>query len=218
MSRISFKTEWKDVDGVRGAELAATFALLEIRVDDSIVTRIADLREHTEWDFVYVSVYPLAEWIATNWWFFTHEVSSPAKESDPDFRFRHSLIAAREGYAYPALQMVPQGGRTRLVWEPDGPAWNSIKFLEGGSAWIDSGEFHTACSNFIDRVINRLLSRGVEGTLLQEEWSAIQEADPEEVEFCIAAAQLGWDPYNMDDDQRAFVLGLGSAADATRQP
>ncbi len=209
MPRISFKTEWEDADGVRGAELAATFGLLEIRVDDSIVTRIADLREHTKHDFVYVSVYPLAEWMATNWWFLTHEVSSPAKEDDPDFRHRHSLSAAREGYAYPELQMVPQGGWTPLAWEPDGPAWNDIKFVEGGRAWIDSGEFRAACADLIERVISRLRSRGVEGTLLQEEWSAIREADPDEVEYCSTAARLGWDPYGIDDDERSIVMQLG---------
>ena len=164
-------------------------------------------------DSVCVSVYPLAEWIATNWWFLTHEVTNVAKEGDPDFRRRHSLSAAREGYAYPELQMVPHGDWIRLAWEPAGPAWNSVKFLERGNAWIDSADFRDACADLIDRVISRLLSRGVEGTLLQEEWSAIQEADADEIEFCSTAARLGWDPYAIDDDQRSMVLQLGDTLD-----
>ena len=61
MSRISFKTDWVDADGIRGPELAATWAALEIRVDDSIVTRVLDARARTVRDFVYVPLYPFAE-------------------------------------------------------------------------------------------------------------------------------------------------------------
>ena len=109
MQGLSFKVTWVDAEGIRGPELAATCAELEIRVDDAIVTRVRDAETQAVSDTVVVSVYPLAEWMATNWWFLTHETSSPAKEADPDFRNRHTLAAAREGYAYPDLQMVPQG-------------------------------------------------------------------------------------------------------------
>lgn len=217
MSRLSFKTGWVDAEGVQGPELAATMATLEIRVDDSVVSRVLDTRAQTVRDSVCVSLYPFAEWMATNWWFLTHEIDNPDKKRDPDFRRRHA-IGDRDGYSYPELHMFPQGGRTYLAWAPDRSRLAAVEFLDGGSAWIDSGEFRATCTDLIDLVIRRLQALGVEDTFLQEEWSAIQEADPEEVEFCIAAAQLGWDPYDMDDDQRAFVLGLGSAADATRQP
>ena len=207
MSRLSFKTEWVDAEGVQGPELAATMATLEIRVGDSVVSRVLDTRAQIVRDSVYVPLYPFAEWMATNWWFLTHEIDSSAKKRDPEFRRRHA-IGDRDGYSYPELHMFPQGGRTYLAWAPDRSRLASVEFLDGGSAWIDSGEFRAACTDLIDRVIRRLLSLGVEGTLLQEEWSAIQEANPVEVEFCIAAAQHGLDPYDMDDDQRAFVLGL----------
>lgn len=208
MPRISFKTDWVDADGIRGPELAATWAALEIRVDDSIVTRVLDARARTVRDFVYVPLYPFAEWMATNWWFLTHEISSPAKEDDPGFRRRHAIGGDREGYAFPELQMFPQGGVTRLAWVPDRSPWTSIEFLDGGEAWVDSAEFRYACTDLIDRVIRRLLSFGVEGTLLQEEWSAIQEVDTEEIEFCSTASRLGWDPYSMDDNERSLVLEL----------
>ena len=113
--------------------------------------------------------------------------------------------------------MVPQGNRTHLAWSPDRP-WASIAFLGRGEAWIDGAEFRAACADVIDRVIGRLAFRGVEGTLLQEEWSAIQGADPEEIEFCAAAARLGWDPYSMNDDQRSFVLETARAAGEAKQP
>ncbi len=208
MPSLSFKTDWVDADGIRGPELASTWAALEIRVDDSIVTRVLDTRAQTVRNFVYVPLYPFAEWVATNWWFLTHEISSPAKEGDPGFRRRHAIGGDREGYAFPELRMFPHGGLTRLAWEPDRPPWTSIEFLGGGEAWVDSDEFRAACADLIDLVIRRLRSLGVEGTLLQEEWSAIQGADTDEIEFCRTAARLGWDPYAMDDNERSLVLAL----------
>ena len=208
MPRLSFKTDWVAMDGIRGPELAATWATLEICVDDSIVTRVLDTRARTVRNFVYVPLYPFAEWLATNWWFLTSEINSPAKDGDSGFRSRHALGAAREGYAFPTLQMFPQGGSTYLAWVPDSPPWTAVEFLGGGQAWIDSGEFRDSCANLIDRVIRRLLAVGVDGTFLEEEWSAIQEADADEIEFCRTAARLGWDPYAADDNQRSIVLEL----------
>lgn len=208
MPGLRFKTDWIDADGIRGPELAATRAALEIRVDDSIVTRVLDTRARTVRDFVYVPLYPFAEWMAANWWFLMHEIDSPAKEGDPGFLRRHAIGGDREGYAFPELRMVPHGGVTSLAWAPDRSPWTSIEFLAGGEAWLDSGEVRAACADFIDRVIRRLLSLGVEGTLLQEEWAAIQAADADEIEFCSTAARLGWDPYDVDDRQRSLVMEL----------
>ena len=71
MSELNFEFDWVDSEGIRGAELSTTWASLKIAVGDSVVTRIEDKRAKTVRDFVYVPLYPLAEWLATNWWFLT---------------------------------------------------------------------------------------------------------------------------------------------------
>ena len=214
MHGLSFKIDWVDAEGVQGPELAATMATLEIRVGVSVVSRVLDTRAQTVHNSVCVPLYPFAEWMATNWWFLTHEINSPAKKRDPDFRRRHAIYD-RDGYAYPELHMFPQGGRTYLAWAPDRSRLAPVEFLDGGSAWIDSGEFRETCSDLIDLVIRRLQALGVDETFLQEEWSAIQEADPDEIEFCSTAARLGWDPYDLDDAQRSMVLQLGDKLNGT---
>ena len=100
MPELSFDIDWVDAEGINGPELSATWASLRIRAGDSIVTRVLDGRVKTVRDFVYVPLYPLAEWLATNWWFLTHEMENPAKEGNPEFHRRHALRAGREGYAY----------------------------------------------------------------------------------------------------------------------
>ena len=203
-----FETEWIEVAGVRGRELAATWASLLIGVDDEIVTRVVDERARTVRDHVYAPLYVLAEWLVTNWWFLFHEVENPAKEGDPAYARRHALGASREGYAFPNLQVAPAGARTRLAWTSDRLEWANVEFLRAGGAWIESDEFRDRCSEFVDLVVRRLVALGIEGTLLQEEWAAIRTAGADESKFCRVAAGLGWDPYALDDAQRAAVLGL----------
>ena len=208
MQKLKFEIDWVDAEGVHGPELSATWASLRIAAGESAVTRVLDARAKTVRECVSVPLYPLAEWLATNWWFLMREVNNPAKEDDRDFRRRHVLGGGREGYAFPNLEMFSSGGWTHLAWKGGPSPWTRVEFLGQGEARIDSGEFREACSGIVDQVIRRLVSLGIEETFLQQEWKAIQEADVEEAEFCAVAAGLGWDPYALDDDGRALVLEL----------
>ena len=206
MPKLSFEFEWMDAERINGPELSATWASLQIRAGDSVVTRVLDARAKTVRDSVYVPLYPFAEWLATNWWFLTHEFGNPTKAGNPDFHRRHALGASREGYAFPSLEVVSSGARTHVVWERDRPPWTRVEFLDQGDIWMDSDEFREHCAGLIDQVIRRLVSLGIDETLLQEEWNAIQTADDDEARFCETAAGLGWDPYALGDGKRDCVL------------
>ena len=104
--------------------------------------------------------------------------------------------------------MVTSGARTRLVWKRDSLRWSRVEFLDQGETWVDSDTFRDACADLVDQVIRRLAAFGVNGTLLQDEWKEIQSADDEEAQFCRAAAGLGWDPYDLDEEKRSWVLDL----------
>ena len=206
MPKLSFKIDWVDAEGISGPELSATWASLQIQASDSVVTRVLDGRARTVRDFIYVPLYPFAEWLVTHWWFLTREFGSPTKEGHRDFHRRHSLGADREGYAFPNLEAVSSGSWTHLTWKRGRRPWTGVEFLEHGEMWIDSDEFRECCTDLIDQVIRRLISLGVDGTLLQEEWDAIRAADEDEVRFCQTAAGLGWDPYALDDHRRDWVV------------
>ena len=208
MPSLSFEIDWVDAEGICGPELSTTWASLRIRAGNSTLTRVLDSRAKTVRDFVYVPLYPLAEWLASNWWFLIHEFENPAKEGDPDFHRRHALGTSREGYAFPNLEIVPSGARTRLVWDSRPSPWARVEFLDRGETWVDSSEFRETCADLVDQVIRRLVSLGVDETFLQEEWNVIQATDKEESKFCRAAAGLGWDPYALDDEQRDGILLL----------
>lgn len=208
MAQLNFDLDWLEAEGVNGPELAATWANLRIQAGSSTVTLALDVRAKTVREHLYVSLYPMAEWLATNWWFLTSEMESPFKHDDVDFRRRHSLAANREGYAYPDLHVFPLGSLTRLVWHRGSVPWAKTHLLDAGELLVDSAEFREVCGDFLDSVVARLVCLGVEDTLLQQEWDAIRAADAEETEFCRVAAGLGWDPYAIDDAKRDQVFML----------
>ena len=208
MPKLEFETDWVDAEGINGPELSATWASLQIRAGDSVITRVLDTRAETVRDFVYVPLYPLAEWLVTNWWFLTHEFENRNKKGDLDFHRRHGLGPNREGYAFPDLEVVSSGAWTRIGWRSGPSPWTKVEFLGWGETRIESREFREVCADFVDLVIRRLVARGIEDTFLQEEWTAIQSADEEEIRFCETAAGLGWDPYDLDEDGRDLVLLL----------
>lgn len=213
MRSFRFEYDWVDPEDANGPELSATWASLKIVAYDSIVTRVVDGRAKTVRDSIYVSIYPLAEWLATNWWFLATEYPNREKLIDPCFRRRHSLSSGREGYALPDLQITSYGGRTNLIWNRCAPEWTKVEFLDQGRASVDSVEFRHACAEFIEGVVRRLEAFGIQDTLLQDEWHAIQrtETDPEEREFCETVAGLGWDPYDLKETQIKDVLSMADA-------
>lgn len=213
MSNLEFGFDWMGADGVAGPELRATWASLRIQAGGTPISRIFDRRSRTVREEIFVPIYPLAEWLATNWWFLTREFENPIKERDPGFLRRHTLGVGMDGYAFPTLRITPSGARTRLDWQPGRSRWAGVDFLAGGSLWVDSGAFRETCADLIDGTVRRLDAFDIEGTLLQEEWAAIQAADRAEADFCEAAAGLGWDPYAIAEDDRALVLDLAGRLD-----
>lgn len=210
MVEVGFDSEWLDGEGIKGAELSATFASLHIDIQGKPVTRVFDQRAKTVRDSVYVPLYPLAEWLAANWWFLAYESGNAARNGGPGFGRRHALGANTEGYAFPNLVIVPSGSRTNLNWGGASSRWTRIEFLDHGQESVDREDFRQAAASLIDRVVRRLAAFDIHDTFLQEEWEAIQATDDEELSFCETAAGLGWDPYDMDEFRQNQVFQLAN--------
>ena len=208
MTEISFHVEWLDGEGITGPELAATFASLRIEVGGEPLTRVIDHRAQTTRDSIYVPLYPIAEWMAGNWWFLRFESENAVKQTTPDFRRRHSLRASAEGYTVPDLTMVTSGTRTKLQWRSGQPDLAGNEFLSTNQSIVDSRTFTDECARFIDKVIRRLVACGIASTFLQDEWAAIQDTDEEEQRFCTMSARLGWDPYDIDDIKKCELRDI----------
>ena len=208
MTEISFVTEWQDGERIAGDELSATFASLRIDVRGEPLTKVLDNRAATIRDSIFVPLYPIAEWLVSNWWFLANESDNPAKKLTPAFKRRHSLRTSTDGYALPDLTMTTSGSRTLLRWTAGSSAWTKTYFLNSGQATVDTGQFMQNCADFIEKVTRRLVDCDIRSTFLQDEWAAIQNADDDESKFCAMSALLGWDPYDLDASLQNQIFTL----------
>jgi hypothetical protein len=208
--RLSF--DWEPAETVRAPELRATWARLEVLVGGECVTQAEDVELGSVGRSIYVPLYPLAEWIAYNWWFLKAH-SRPASFPRALWSFaslrgaggklnrwleHHNVRAAGDGFLWPNLTIVPEGQFTRLAWFPDGEATEQrpIRFIRRGDALVNSAVLEHTLARFVDHVLTRLDEQHVRETPLSKEWRALQQTSDEEAEFCIAAARLGLDPFS----------------------
>jgi hypothetical protein len=206
MSDLSITAEWVEAEEIQGAELQSTWCALSIRVGDAFATRVLSGRARTVRNAVFVSAYPLAEWLATSWWLLLEQRENPDRFGQRSFQETHCLRFARDGYALPDLTIVSLGDTCRLKWMPGPLGAYEVEFLSAGSVTLPTSTVRAVLSDFVDQVVARLLESGVEGTLLQQEWRAIQELENAEVEYCAALASVGLDPFSADADVAATVV------------
>ncbi|MBW3538822.1 MAG: hypothetical protein KY476_00990 [Planctomycetes bacterium] len=197
---------WQDPAGARGEELRATWASLSILVDGNSVTELQDRRTRSVRTEVFLPLFPLAEWIADNWWFLQAEAERPDIGSTKEFDRRHNLRWAREGFVLPSLRFVTLGETIEAAWQPLEIPGAAVRFLSSGRAMLSAREFIETLRGFVDAVVARLDESGVPATTLHEQWLEIQNTDAEEREFCRAAARLGADPYALDTHLETTIL------------
>lgn len=219
---LHFKIEWLGSDGVRAPELAATWARLEVWVGADCVTQVEDRETSSARTAIYCSLYPLAEWIAYNWWFLNAHSRVPLPFVKPraelnggprDWWQFHNMRASGDGFLWPNLTLIPEGQFASAYWEADPTLPDSwpIRYLGQGRALLGSADTSAALGRFVDTVLDRLDELQVRSTRLHEEWDAVRAADSDEAEFSIAAARLGIDPYDIDENTAAALTQAGEA-------
>lgn len=198
---------WDSAPEVRTPELSATWAHLRIDVNDVAATLVKDHHApHSLRESIDVSVYPLAEWLALNWW--TLSTSSHGKNYSGT-----SLAGAGDGFPWPALELRSDRGQLWMSQSrADAPAAR-VTPISVIDAVLEHDEVLAEMGRFIDATVRRLDDAGITGTLLQDEWSAIQGADEEEHTFAIVAAAWGLDPYDISDDDAEALLSANAVLD-----
>lgn len=210
MDELFFDFEWVSVSKTGIPEHDATWADLEIEVGGNLVTQVFDTRASSVRSRLRVPLYPLAEWLATNWWFLHYEVQRAGRSTSATYERRHNMRFAREGYALPALLIEPQGDYITIRWGKEDLHHYDIQFISSGTKYVSGDAFSGEIGNLLNSVEQRLEDAHVRRTLFQDEWHAIQQADNDEKAFCQAAAQLGCDPYALTTDQQEAIIRAAS--------
>lgn len=210
-TRLKYVIEWESAPSVRGDEHRATWARFELWVDDTCVTQLEDSNSGSARRSIYVSLYPLAEWITFNWWPLFYDYRSmwkleksrtrnPYRQRQAWSEIRsHTLRDAGDGFLWPDLAILPKDdAETFLVWHKDQTVpnnWTS-RFISDGSTRVKTDEVIHFLSSIVEEVIGRLREQGITKSSLMDEWDRIRSCEDDERDFCVAAAQLGLDPYS----------------------
>jgi hypothetical protein len=214
---LRFRYEWTPGDGAVARELAATWARVELWVGDDCITQVEDVETGSSRRSIFCPLYPVAEWIAFNWWLLQANVRpssispafSRASSAQSAWHKHHNLRAAGDGFIWPNCVILPEGEITRVIWHPDRRSTSStIRYLIGGEAVLDHSHTQLVLAEVVESVLARLEERGIRDSPLADEWSAVTTADAEERDFCLAAARLGLDPYSLEPEFAARLQKL----------
>jgi hypothetical protein len=226
---VPFRIEW---DWLPGSEqlgsdpdraYRATWARLTITAGAARVTQLVSAGAGSYRDSVEAPMYPLAEWIAFNWWSLVADARPGTMISQLRFAYKngvadqrgawiqrprtHVLRAAGGGPHWPDMLFVPEGRQTRVVWMADPMPTGSQRpaYVGSGNVVVPSSQFVDALGGFVDAVVERLDAQGVAETALQQEWAAVRGTPAAEAEYCRRAAQLGLDPYAAAEEYGAEI-------------
>lgn len=219
---IEFRIEWLDAPGVSTPELAATWARYEIWVAGTCVSQVD--ADGTFRRSVFGTLYPLAEWIATNWWMLMSHVRPsaidprywtwPNVRTDP-WLHQHNVRGAGDGMAWPNMTIVMEGNVARVTYASDTErSLAPVRFAVGGTELVRADDMRRGLAAVVDHVLERLATMGIRDTRLAEEWAVIAQADDAEREFCQTIARLGLDPYSVDQETAGQVIEMAASLPA----
>ena len=223
--------EWADVAESPDETVCRTMAKLRISVNGQLVTAVKDHQHKLDREHVLVPLHHVAEWFVSNWYQLRYEAENSSGPQRPGFESRHNLAFAGDGFILPALTIAPTDGATVMRWAASKPKFSEIEFTRFGEERIPTDEMESACSSLIDGVLGKMRQDNLPVETLEEAWQSVRELDEEEQEFARAAALLGADSFDLDDELAdgivAFWQGippslradsLGAAADAESLP
>ncbi len=213
--------EWEPVDQPATKDWVEqrTWCALRIQIGHRRISQLWDRTLQAERSQLYLPAFPIAEWIARNWWALLNEAprsdlisSSPRDNGQLQWAKRHCLRAADSALLLPRLYLYHDGELLRAEWHADNPCslpHMAGHFVASGEETLDPTLTRDALSRFVSDMLSRLEKcpdpRVVE---LEALWNAIQHADHEEQRFCALAGRLGADPYDLtetDEELAEFV-------------
>lgn len=213
------------------AEERATFGLFAMTANERLLTAGEDPCRKELRHGPHVSGYPIAEWIAWNWWRLRWEgkVGRPSDENAASrWDFAHRMSTIGEGYAWPNITIFSDGVYSFLISEPlRSPETTLFHYIGAERQRVPAENLKTAFDGFVNDILDRLEESKVRETNLHRLWNDLKEEreNPGLARFRRLEAQLGFEPDEADevairrhlDD--ATMLGeeaLGEiAADAT---
>lgn len=215
---LDLDIQW-ETTGDEAPELQQTMARLSITVNGHCLTRNEDSWSRTIKNSVLVSLYPLATWLAANWWRLLHE-PHPGNGIRPStsWRIAHELQAVNHGFIWPTL-MFASDGQGMQIWSSvsEQVEQQSVRYLNYSRfpAFVCAQNFQNRVSSLVTSVLGRLHDSGLHQTELAELWSLIREeqASPEQARLRTLEAIMGYDPEECPEPLLENLIRLSQQID-----
>ena len=212
-------TNW-EAAGQGAADVLASTGRMRLQVGDINLTEHEDTFSRTIGQEVLVSAYPLALWLAANWWRLLYEPRPPERlRPTADWRLAHEWPAANAGTIWPALVMANEGGTIQFQASvAAGSPRQSIRYLNTlpVPVSIPREQVESTLDAFISSVLSRLEAWDGNPTELLDLWQDVQaeRSDGGTSYFRQMEACLGFDP----DEAPEPLLEQASQLAATMGP
>lgn len=207
---FSLDLQWPANPG-KGGDLLLdeSIARIQMMVADKSVTAYqtekGDKNSH-----LTIPTYYLVEWLALNWWSFLYEPRKADQEdAEQDFRLRHWLGTARNGFALPDATFSPAGEKIEIVARSAYLRFAQLNFIEAVSASVAVDKVRAELSSFIEQVLVRLTEKGVANSDAHEAWKRVTETTEEEEAYCRLVGSMGLSPYVSHPDIDEVLEKIG---------
>ena len=196
---MRYSAEWLGEASNAAPEERATVADFRLWLNDQ--NACLHLENGVASDRVTISLYPLAEGLARDWW-----TIFGGRDREV------SMMKHRSGYVTPDVRMMFDGAAFEM--RADQRTYDN----PGVSFWTTPGEVMSrreaelALGGFIGEVLARLKQEQMSDTSAALRWARVQESrdDPEQAAFCEAAGALGLDPYRIEEGAAASIEAAGA--------
>lgn len=202
------------------AEVFASTGRLRLQVGDINLTEHEDTFSRTIRQEVLVSAYPLALWLAANWWRLLHEPRPPERlRPSTDWRLAHEWPAANAGTIWPAVVMASEGDTIQFQASiAAGSRQQSIRYLNTlpVPVSIPREQVEAVLDAFIASVLSRLEAWDGIHTELLDLWQEVKDerTDEDSSRYRRLEACLGFDP----DEAPEALMGQAMRLAATMGP
>lgn len=186
-------------------ETACTAALIEIKVGSTPLTANEDRWSRSVRAGAHLSAYPLALWLAGNWWRLRWEPGTYRGLSS-DWQLSHNITGANEGFLWPNIRFESTGEFIEVFsYASRSRSEEMVRYLNEDQAVLTAGDFEKAVDDFLRLVLSRLNDSGFKETVLHQICHELsrERASEELTEKRKLEAMAGFDPDEIDE--KAFT-------------
>jgi hypothetical protein len=193
---FAVELEWPSAPEAGGNHLLdASMARFAIKVDATALTSFL-MDSGIKGTHITIPAYHLVEWLAHNWWAFLYEPRKNGREElHADFRSRHWLGFARNGFALPDVLFAPSGETIEIEARSAYLRFAELSFTETLKSVVKTSDIRDQVSDFVSSVLNKMTERGVADSEAHTVWSKVLNTSVDEEPYCRLMGAMGLSPY-----------------------